>query len=138
MVPPPVTLSVHARGPGPGPGPGPASAAQPTSAEPGMLAAALAKALPLWVPRVSVMAAPARIVPARFESVIVAASAVHHVTLQACPPPAMTTEKLVPVSAPVGSAGGVARVDPILKVQVALDGPSSVNTPVSAAAKGKQ
>src|SRR3954468_20327883 len=138
MVPPPVTLSVHERGPGPGPGPGPASEAQPTIAVPLMLAAALAKALPLWVPRVSVMAAPARIVPARFESVIVAASAVHPVTLHAWAPPAITTEKLVPVRAPVGSAGGVASADPTLKVQVALDGPSRVNTPVNAAAAGKQ
>ena len=84
------------------------------------------------------MAAPARIVPARFESVIVAASAVHQVTLQACAPPAITTEKLVPVRAPVGSAGGVASADPILKVQIPFDGPSSVNTPVNAAAAGKQ
>ena len=105
---------------------------------PVIVAPAFAKALPLWVPRVSVMAAPARIVPARFESVIVAASAVHHVTLHGCPPPAITTEKLVPVRAPVGSAGGVASAEPILKVQIALEGPSSVKTPVKAAAAGKQ
>src|SRR4051812_2136476 len=138
MWPPPVTLSEHEPGPGPGPGPGPASDAQARTAVPVIVAPAFAKALPLWVPRVCSIAAPARIVPARFESVIVAAWAVHHVTLHAWAPPAITTEKLVPVRAPVGSAGGVASADPTLKVQVALGGPSSVNTPVSAAAAGKQ
>src|SRR2546430_11375567 len=86
---------------------------------------------PLNVPRVSVMAAPARMLPLRSESVIVAAWETHHVTLHACAPPAMTTEKLVPVRAPVPRV-------PILKVQLAFGGPVSVNTPVNVAAASKQ
>jgi hypothetical protein len=77
------------------------------------------------------MAAPARIVPTKFEFVIVAAWATHHVTLHGCPPPAMTTEKAVPVRAPVPRV-------PILKIQVPFAGPSSVKTPVNVAAAGKQ
>jgi hypothetical protein len=80
-----------------------------------------AKARPMNVPRVTVMSAPARIVPTKFESVIVAAWATHQYTLHGTPPPAMTTEKLVPVSAPVPPA-------PILKIQIPFEGPLSVNT----------
>src|SRR6185503_9674526 len=61
---------------------------------------------------------------------MVTACATHHVTLHACPP-SITTEKLVPVSAPVPLV-------PILKSQVAFAGPLRVNTPVSVAAASKQ
>ena len=44
---------------------------------------------------------------------------------------AMTTEKLVPVRAPVALV-------PILKIQMPVDGPASVNVPVSVAAASKQ
>jgi hypothetical protein len=87
--------------------------------------------VPPNVPPVLVMAAPARIVPTNREFVIVAAWATHHVTLHGCAPPAMTTEKWVPVRAPVPRV-------PILKIQVPFEGPLSVNTPVNVAAAGKQ
>src|SRR5438874_299807 len=86
--------------------------------------AAPAQALPLKVPPVMVIAAPARMLPWKAEVVIVAAASTHHVTLHGCAPPASTTEKLVPVSAPNGT----------LMSQVAFEPPLSVNTPVFASA----
>ena len=62
---------------------------------------------------------------------MVAASAIHQVTLHACPPLVMTTEKVVPVRAPVPRVL-------TLKSQVPFAGPLSVNTPVNAAAASKQ
>src|SRR4029077_3339526 len=85
---------------------------------------AFAKMRPINVPRVNVAAAPERTVPLRSESVIVVAASTHHVTLHACAPPAITTEKFVPVNAPGAT----------LNVQVPLAGPLSVNTPVFASA----
>jgi hypothetical protein len=91
--------------------------------------AAFAKACPPRLSRVTVMDVPARILPRKTESVRVAASAVHQNTLVLrVSPLVMTTEKLVPVRAPVPLV-------PILKIQVSLEDPSSVNTPpVSVAA----
>src|SRR5450759_4231344 len=102
---------------------------QPTRFVSVIVTAAPAKASPLKVPRVMVMAAPARIVPKKCESVIVAAWATHQVTLQgAVAPPLMTTEKLVPVRAPVPLV-------PILKIQTPVEGPLRVNVlPVDVAA----
>ena len=78
------------------------------------------------------MAAPARMVPLKFEVVIVTAWAIHQVTLQGFPPPAMTTEKPVPVRAPVPLV-------PTLKSQVSVADPLSVNVVrVNVAAAGKQ
>src|SRR2546423_2261999 len=82
--------------------------------------AAPAHAFPFRVPPVNVMAAPARMLPWNAEVVIVAAASTHHVTLHACAPPASTTEKFVPVSAPDGT----------LISQVAFEPPVRVNTPV--------
>jgi hypothetical protein len=53
----------------------------------------------------------------KFESVIVAAPAVHQYTLHAAPPPSKTTLKLVPVRAP--PPAGV----PTLKTQMLLASP---------------
>src|SRR5688572_29334716 len=71
--------------------------------------------------------------PMNTESVSVAACWVHQNTLLLQVwPPAITTEKLVPVSAPVPPV-------PILKIQVSLGEPSSVSTPpVSVAAAATQ
>jgi hypothetical protein len=82
-------------------------------------------------PLVTVMPAPARIVPIKFDVVIVAASATHHVTLHGSAPPDMTTLKSVPVRAPVPLV-------PILKSHDASAGPFSVSVPVSVAAAAKQ
>src|SRR5205823_942356 len=127
MNPPPVTKSLALQLVGPPPDP------QATAAVPVIVTSAFEKASPLKVPRVRVMAAPARMFPTKFESVIVTAWATHQVTLQGCAPPAMTTTKLVPVSAPVAGVP-----DPTLKTQLAVGGPSSVRRPVSTAAAGKQ
>ena len=138
MVPPPVTLSVHEPGPGANRSRSCLSCdtADERSAGDGR-ACLRERTAQLGAARFGDGPTREALTPARFESVIVAASAVHHVTLHACPPPAITTEKLVPVSAPVGSVPGAASVEPILNVQVAVkDGPSSVKTPVSAAAAG--
>jgi len=70
-------------------------------------------------------------VPLKKESVMLAACATHHVTLQARAPPAMVTVKLEPVSAPVPLV-------PILNSQTPVEGPLSVNTPVGDAAAVKQ
>src|SRR3954462_10781348 len=70
-------------------------------------------------------------VPAKFDVVIVAACETHQTTLHGWLPPAITTERFVPVSAPVPSV-------PILKLQMPLDGSFSVSVPVRAAAAGKQ
>ena len=109
----------------------PLLASQPLVVVPVIVTSACDQAFPWKVPRVRVMAAPARMFPRKFESVMVTASATHHVTLHASPPPAMTTEKSVPVSAPVPRV-------PILKIQVPSAGPSSVNVPVNSAAASKQ
>jgi hypothetical protein len=77
------------------------------------------------------MAAPARIVPLKFARVIVAASATHHVTLHADAVSFITTEKSVPVRAPVPLV-------PTLNSQVSVELPRSVSVPVSAAAASKQ
>ena len=71
------------------------------------------------------MAAPERIVPTRFESVMVAAAFTHHTTLHGWPPFSMTTLKPVPVSAPFTR-----------NVHVALAWPcaSSIKTPAFAVA----
>jgi hypothetical protein len=71
--------------------------------------------------------------PRKVESVSVAASAVHQNTLLLhVSPPDITTEKLVAVRAPVPRV-------PILKIQVSLADPTSVNTPpVSVEAASKQ
>src|SRR5690349_13262877 len=102
--------------------------AQPTTVVPVIVTSptpeAPAYALPSNVPRVSVIAAPARMLPMKCESVSVAAASTHHVTLQAVAPPARTTEKFVPVSAPGAT----------LKTHVPLAGPLSVNVPVFASA----
>jgi len=90
--------------------------------------AAFAKARPTKLPRVSVMAAPERTLPLRSQSVSVAAASDHHVTAHACAPPAMTTEKLVSVKAPVDAPSVT------LNVQIPVAGPLSVNTPVFASA----
>jgi hypothetical protein len=76
-----------------------------------IVTSAFANAFPSKVPRVSVIAAPARIVPMKCESVMVAASATHHVTLHRCAPLVMIIEKLVPVRTPVPLV-------PTLKIQV--------------------
>ena len=76
------------------------------------------------------MAAPARMDPLKFESVMVAASAIHQVTLHA-DAPLSATEKFVPVSAPVPLV-------PTLKSQVPVEEPRSVNVPVRVAAASKQ
>src|SRR5205823_10725972 len=81
--------------------------------------AAFAKARPTKLPRVSVIAAPERMFPLRSESVCVAAASDHQITLHACPPPAMTTEKLVPVKAPVEAPSVT------LNVQLPVAGPLS-------------
>jgi len=63
-----------------------------------------ARASPLKVPPVTVMSAPARMVPWKFEAVSVASWATHQYTFGHSVPaasPAMTTEKPVPVRAPV-------------------------------------
>jgi hypothetical protein len=64
-----------------------------------------AKARPVRVPPVNVTEPtavfPARIVPFSVDVVKVAALLGAQNTLHGCPPPAMTTEKLVPVSAPL-------------------------------------
>ena len=73
-------------------------------------------------------------VPWKFELVSVAAWATHQYTFGHAVPaasPAMTTEKLVPVRAPVPPV-------PILKIQTPSAGPSSVNVPVNVAAAVKQ
>src|SRR6266550_1710532 len=101
------------------------------TAVPVIVTSAFALRFPSKVPRVSVMSAPPRIVPMKRESVMVAPWATHHVTLPGCPPPAMTTEKLLPVRAPVPLV-------PILKVQMPSAGPLSVNTPETVAAALKQ
>jgi len=90
---------------------------------PVVVTAAFARASPLKVPRVTVMASPARIVPTNCESVIVAAWATHQNTLLqgGGAPLGVTTEKLVPVRAPVPRV-------PILKIQVSVEDPLSVNT----------
>src|SRR2546429_2500601 len=82
------------------PSPLPPLLAQPVTAVPVTVTSAFDHAFPLNVPRVSVMAAPARMFPLRSESVSVAACETHHDTLHACAPPATTTEKVVPVTAP--------------------------------------
>src|SRR5882762_9298028 len=101
------------------------------TAVPVIVTSAFAETVPCKLPPVRVMPAPARILPWMSEVVIVTASATRHVTLDARPPPAMTTAKLVPVRAPVPLV-------PILKIQTASAGPSSVNTPVTVAAALKQ
>src|SRR6185436_10555114 len=84
--------------------------------------AAFARARPLRLPSVTVMATPERMFPTTNESVMVAASLVHQNTLlsQVSPLPGRITEKLVPVRAPVPPV-------PILKIQTPSAGPSSVN-----------
>src|SRR5688572_5806596 len=104
---------------------------QPVAATPVRVTAAFASARPTKVPPVMVIAAPARIVPLKSEVVMVAASATHQYTLHASAPLAMTTWKFVPVRAPVPLV-------PILKIQVSVEDPSSVNLPVSAASASKQ
>ncbi len=104
---------------------------QPVAATPVSVTAAFAKARPATVPLVVVIAAPARMVPLKFESVIVAASATHQYTLHASAPSGVTTEKRVPVRAPVPPV-------PILNSQIPVEGPASVNVPVSVAAASKQ
>src|ERR1035437_1094273 len=101
---------------------GPELPATPTRLVSVRVTVAFASALPVNVPRVMVIAVPARIVPLKFESVMVAASASHQDTLLACAPPARTIVKLVPVRAPVPAV-------PILKIQtaLALPCPLSVN-----------
>src|SRR5688572_3387179 len=74
------------------------------------------------------MAAPERMFPWSSESVCVAAASDHQITLHACAPPARTTEKLVPVNAPVEAPSVT------LNVQLPVAGPLSVNTPVFASA----
>src|ERR1035437_8094879 len=88
-----------------------------------IVTATFAKARPARIVSVMVMdpvAPPARMFPltAEVEKVTPALGAQY--TLHACPPPAMTTEKLVP-----------ARAAPIWKIQTALGLPraSRVNTP---------
>ena len=79
------------------------------------------------------MAAPARMVPANAESVIVTACDTHQYTfLQGGGAPiALTTERPVPVRAPVPSV-------PILKIQIPSAGPSRVHTPPEVSAASKQ
>src|SRR5689334_19340398 len=103
----------------------------PVAVTPVTVTAAPARASPSNVPPVRVIAEPARMVPAKLEVVMVAAASTHQYTLQAVAPPAMTTWKLVPVSAPTA-------VLPTLNSQTALAGPTSVNVPVTAAAASKQ
>ena len=81
-----------------------------------------AKVAPLSIEPVDVISAPARMVPFRNDVVIVTASLTHQYTLHGCPPPAMITVKLVPVRAPPPPV-------PILKIQIPLAGPLSVNVP---------
>src|SRR3954463_2754806 len=107
---------------------------QPVTVVPVSVTAAFDSRSPFNVPRVTVMAAPARTVPTNFESVMVTACATCQYTwLHASAlPPCATTEKLVPVNAPVPSV-------PILKIHVAFEEPASVNTlPVDVAAASTQ
>src|ERR1041385_1709566 len=90
--------------------------------------AAFPMARPTKRPRVSVTPAPDRMFPLRSESVSVAAASDHQVTLHATAPPPRTTEKFVPVKAPVCAPSVT------LNVQLAVAGPLSVNTPVFASA----
>src|SRR4029077_11189290 len=99
--------------------------AQPVSAVPVVVTSAFDHAFPFKLPP-RVMAAPARMFPWKAEVVVVTACETHHVTLHACPPPAMTTEKLVPVSAPVRL--------PILNVQTALALPPASRVNVTSVA----
>src|SRR5688572_20169120 len=108
--------------------PPPRVASQPLTVTSVKVTAAFASTLPLKgvvLPArpVTVMAAPARMVPWKRDVVMVAASATHQYTSHDCAPPAITTEKLVPVSAPVPPV-------PILKIHTALGlpWPSSVRT----------
>src|SRR5512140_657767 len=104
-----------------------APAVHPTRVPPVIVTAAFASALPLKVPvvpAVVVMAPPAKRLPMNCEVVMVAAWDTHQVTLHGSAPPAVTTEKLVPVSAPAPPV-------PTLKIQVALAGPFRVKVPVS-------
>src|ERR1035437_8140268 len=103
----------------------------PATPVPVVVTSARDHACPLNVPPVSVIATPARRFPLKSEPVIVAASATHHVTLQPVPPPAITTWKPVPVSAPVPLV-------PTLMFQIPSEGPLSVRTPVTTAAASKQ
>ncbi|MBK6613724.1 MAG: hypothetical protein IPG27_06395 [Ottowia sp.] len=101
--------------------PGPAGALQPATVTPVSVTAAFDKAFPLKgvvLPArpVMVMAAPARRVPWKADVVIVTASATHQYTLHGSPPLVMTTERLVPVKAPVPPV-------PTLKIQVASGSP---------------
>jgi hypothetical protein len=71
---------------------------------------------------------PAIMLPLTDEVVIVAASPTDQNTLHGCPPPAITTEKFVPV-----------RAAPTMKIQTPLEGPLSVNVvAVNVAPAGKQ
>src|SRR5207237_2762360 len=104
---------------------------QPVTVVPVTVTAPFAKACPKKLPWVRVMAALARIVPRKCESVMVASSATNQKTLHGCPPPASTAEKPVPVRAPVPLV-------PILKIQIPFAGPASVAWPVNVAAASKQ
>src|SRR5882762_6707095 len=106
---------------------GNAAAWQPTMLVPVVVTATFAKTRPVKAPPVKVIdpptVSPARMFPINVEVVMVAATIGTQYTLQGCPPPAISTEKLVPVSAPATK-----------KVQTALDGPVRVSTPVLAVA----
>ena len=85
------------------------------------------------LPPVTVIADPARMLPTKTEFVNVTASAANQNTLSlhSCPP-GITTEKLVPVRAPVPLV-------PIRNTHVSAGEPASVNTPpVSVTATSKQ
>src|SRR6266480_700328 len=101
------------------------------TAVPVIVTSAFDETFPCRLPPVSVMPAPARMLPWMLEVVIVTASATRHVTLDARAPPAITTEKPVPVRAPVPLV-------PIFRTQIPSAGPLSVNTPVTVAAALKQ
>src|SRR5882757_3282059 len=94
---------------------------------PVIVRATFAAAWPAKVPPVRVtdpaVLSPARIFPLNDEVVRVAARLGTQNTLHGCPPPAMVTEKLVPVRAPL-----------MRKIQTPSAGPVSVSTPVLATA----
>src|SRR5690349_5402746 len=94
-----------------------ASAQQPATPTPVIVTATFAKARPASVPPVKVMepapASPVRMFPLSAEVVMVAAPLGAQNTLHARPPPAMATEKLVPVRAPVTKNVQTPSADPV-------------------------
>ena len=116
--------------------PGPDIAPQPMTVAPVSDTATFANARPTKVPPVMVteppVGLPARMLPLNSEVVMVTPALGAQYTLHGCPPPAITTEKLVPV-----------RAAPILKIHTAVAGfalpvASSVNTPAPVSAVSVQ